>query len=227
GRGGALSTAGESPSPTLPPATARPAAGRSSTDRASMPSIRSSFCPGRMGSARPRAMVGIVLVSHSATLAAGVRELAAEMAGPDARREPAGGIEAPEPALGTDAVRVAEAIARADSGDGVLVLMDLGSAVLSAETALDLLTAEQRGRVVLCEAPLVEGAVAAAVAARLGAPLSGVGGGGRGGRAAAAGALHGRRVHRASAERESPPAAPAPAPPEEGLLLRLDIRNPL
>ena len=116
-------------------------------------------------------MVGIVIVSHSATLAAGVRELAAEMAGPDVRLELAGGIDAPEPALGTDAVRVAEAIARADSGDGVLVLMDLGSAVLSAETALDLLTAEQQGRVLLCEAPLVEGAVAAAVAARLGASL--------------------------------------------------------
>ena len=50
-------------------------------------------------------MVGIVIVSHSATLAAGVRELAAEMAGPDVRLELAGGIEEPEPALGTDAVR--------------------------------------------------------------------------------------------------------------------------
>ena len=126
-------------------------------------------------------MVGIVIVSHSATLAAGVRELAAEMAGPDVRLELAGGIDAPEPALGTDAVRVAEAIARADSGEGVLVLMDLGSAVLSAETALDLLTAEQQGRVLLCEAPLVEGAVAAAVAAKLGASLPEVAAEARGG----------------------------------------------
>jgi multiphosphoryl transfer protein len=165
-------------------------------------------------------MVGIVLVSHSATLAAGVRELAAEMAGPDVRLEPAGGIEAPEPALGTDAVRVAEAIARADSGDGVLVLMDLGSAVLSAETALDLLTAEQRGRVLLCEAPLVEGAVAAAVAARLGAPLPEVA-------AEARGALQGKAAHLGGGEPESPAAEPATAPPEEGLMLRLDIRNPL
>src|SRR5919198_5714797 len=111
-------------------------------------------------------MVGIVIVSHSETLAAGVRELAAEMAGPDVRIELAGGL-AEEGALGTDAVRVADAIGRADSGDGVLVLMDLGSAVLSAETALDLLTPEQQEQVLLCEAPLVEGAVAAAVAARL------------------------------------------------------------
>jgi phosphoenolpyruvate-protein phosphotransferase/dihydroxyacetone kinase phosphotransfer subunit len=165
-------------------------------------------------------MVGIVLVSHSATLAAGVRELAAEMAGPDVRLEPAGGIDAPEPALGTDAVRVAEAIGRADSGDGVLVLMDLGSAVLSAETALDLLTAEQQGRVLLCEAPLVEGAVAAAVAARLGAPLPEVAAEARGG-------LQGKAAHLGGGEPETSAAAPATAPPEEGLTLRLDIRNPL
>src|ERR1044072_5979422 len=116
-------------------------------------------------------MVGIVIVSHSATLAAGVHELASQMAGPEVRLELAGGIEAPEPALGTDAVRVAEAIGRADTGDGVVVLMDLGSAVLSAETALDLLPAHQRERVLLSEAPLVDGAVAAAASAGLGGSL--------------------------------------------------------
>src|ERR671934_309602 len=64
-------------------------------------------------------MVGIVIVSHSTTLAGGVRELAAEMSGPDVRIELAGGVEAPEPALGTDAVRVAEApeIPTGSSGD--------------------------------------------------------------------------------------------------------------
>ncbi|HEX6681143.1 MAG TPA: dihydroxyacetone kinase phosphoryl donor subunit DhaM [Gaiellaceae bacterium] len=125
-------------------------------------------------------MVGLVIVSHSGMLATGVRELAAEMAGPDVKIELAGGL-AEEGALGTDAVRVSEAIARADSGDGVLVLMDLGSAVLSAETALDLLAPEERDRVLLCEAPLVEGAVAAAVAARLGRPLPEVAAEARGG----------------------------------------------
>ena len=146
-------------------------------------------------------MVGIVIVSHSATLAAGVREVAAEMAGPDVRLELAGGIEAPEPALGTDATRVAEAIARADSGDGVIVLMDLGSAVLSAETALELLTEEQRKRVLLCEAPLVEGAVAAAVAARLGSSLQAVAAEARGG-------LQGKAAQLDTGE----PGAPAVAP---------------
>jgi phosphoenolpyruvate-protein phosphotransferase/dihydroxyacetone kinase phosphotransfer subunit len=164
-------------------------------------------------------MVGIVIVSHSETLATGVRELAAEMAGPDVKLEVAGGL-AEEGALGTDAVRVMEAIGRADSGDGVLVLMDLGSAVLSAETALDFLTPEQRARVLLCEAPLVEGAVAAAVAARLGEPLAEVANEARGG-------LQGKNAQLGAEE----PAPPAPAetsvPLEQGLTLRLEIRNPL
>ena len=164
-------------------------------------------------------MVGIVIVSHSNTLAAGVRELAAEMAGPDVKLELAGGL-AEEGALGTDAVRVMEAIGRADSGDGVLVLMDLGSAVLSAETALDFLTPEQRESVLLCEAPLVEGAVAAAVAARLGEPLAGVAKEARGG-------LQGKTAQLGAGEPAAPGPAGTSAPLEEGLTLRLDIRNPL
>jgi multiphosphoryl transfer protein len=126
-------------------------------------------------------VVGIVIVSHSAALAESVVELAREMGGPEVAVEPAGGVEAPEPALGTDAMRVLAAIERADSGDGVLVLMDLGSAVLSAEMALDLLPPDLRERVALSGAPLVEGAVAAAVTARAGAPLEQVAEEARGG----------------------------------------------
>jgi multiphosphoryl transfer protein len=165
-------------------------------------------------------MVGIVIVSHSATLAAGVRELAAQMAGPDVRLEVAGGIDAPEPALGTDAVRVAEAISRADTGDGVLVLMDLGSAVLSAETALDLLPADQQELVVLSEGPLVEGAVAAAVSARLGASLREVAAEARGG-------LEGKATQLGPGEPETPAPASPTAAQAEGLTLRLQIHNPL
>jgi multiphosphoryl transfer protein len=164
-------------------------------------------------------LVGIVIVSHSGTLAAGVRELAAEMAGPDVRIELAGGL-AEEGALGTDAVRVAEAIGRAGSGDGVLVLMDLGSAVLSAETALDLLAPEEREHVLLCEAPLVEGAVAAAVAARLGRPLAEVAGEARGG-------LQGKAAQLGAEGSEPAAATPAEAPAGDGVTLRLEIRNPL
>jgi phosphocarrier protein FPr len=71
--------------------------------------------------------------------------------------------------LGTDATAIADAVTAADSGDGVVVLMDLGSAVLSAETALELLDDDVRERVVLSPAPLVEGLVGAAVTAAAGA----------------------------------------------------------
>ena len=119
-------------------------------------------------------MVGIVIVSHSARLAEGVAELAVQTAGPDVRIGAAGGLDEPEGALGTDAAKVLRAIEEVWSGDGVLVLMDLGSAVLSAELAVDLLDEERRAAVLLTEAPLVEGAVAAAVAAGLGDPLGAV-----------------------------------------------------
>jgi len=117
-------------------------------------------------------MVGIVLVSHSAKLAAGLQDLVEQLAQGRAHVEAAGGVA--DGALGTDAAAIAEAIRRADQGEGVAVLMDLGSAVLSAETALDLLPADWRPRVALCDAPMVEGAVAAAVEASLGSPLAAV-----------------------------------------------------
>jgi phosphoenolpyruvate---glycerone phosphotransferase subunit DhaM len=115
--------------------------------------------------------VGLVVVSHSAKIAEGVVELAAQMAGGVAVR-PAGGAEGE---IGTDATLVAEAIQDADSGDGVLVLADLGSAVLSAQLAIDeLIDPAQRARVRIAEAPLVEGTVIAAVQASTGAPLDAV-----------------------------------------------------
>ena len=115
-------------------------------------------------------MVGIVVVSHSAMLAEGVVELARQMGGDELALEAAGGLE--DGTLGTDVERVRAAIERAMSSDGVLVLMDLGSALMSAEMAVELLEAD--GRVELSEAPFVEGAVAAAVAARGGASLDDV-----------------------------------------------------
>ncbi|WP_052668947.1 phosphoenolpyruvate--protein phosphotransferase [Nitriliruptor alkaliphilus] len=118
--------------------------------------------------------VGIVVVSHSAALAAAAGELAREMAGEDLRLALAGGVDDPDAPLGTDAVRVLAAIEEVDGDDGVLVLMDLGSAVLSAEMAVDLLPLGRADRVLLCDAPLVEGLVAAAVQATAGADLAGV-----------------------------------------------------
>ncbi|MDO8213507.1 phosphoenolpyruvate--protein phosphotransferase [Conexibacter sp. CPCC 206217] len=155
-------------------------------------------------------MVGIVLVSHSSRLALGVAELAREMGG-DVRLEAAGGMEpdaaGEEPPLGTDAARVMAAIEAADdgSGDGVLVLMDLGSAVLSAETALDLLDPDLAERVRLAAAPLVEGAVAAAVSAQSGASLEAVAAEARGG-------LAGKLAHLGE---EAPASAPPAAAQED------------
>ncbi|NEU78499.1 phosphoenolpyruvate--protein phosphotransferase [Nostoc sp. UIC 10630] len=114
------------------------------------------------------AAIGIVIVSHSKQLALGVRELAAQMVQGQVSIAVAAGIEDPENPLGTDPIQVYEAIASVFSDDGVLVLMDLGSALLSAEMAIEFLPEVQQQKVYLCEAPLVEGAVAAVVAAGAG-----------------------------------------------------------
>ena len=113
-------------------------------------------------------MVGLVIVSHSAKLAEGVAEMARGMAGPDVRLAATGGLALPDRPLGTDAELILQAVEQVYSDDGVVVLMDLGSAVLSAEMALEQLAPERRKRVFLSDAPLVEGALAAAVQARLG-----------------------------------------------------------
>ncbi|HKE99093.1 MAG TPA: dihydroxyacetone kinase phosphoryl donor subunit DhaM [Actinomycetes bacterium] len=113
--------------------------------------------------------VGLVVVSHSAGIAAGTVELARQMAG-EVRIEAAGGTD--DGGIGTDATLIARAIEAADSGQGVLVLVDLGSAVLSARMAIEeLISDDHRGRVRIAEAPLVEGAVIGAVQASVGASL--------------------------------------------------------
>ena len=117
--------------------------------------------------------VGIVVVSHSRALGNAAVELAAEVIGDvDVPIAVAAGLD--ETTLGTDAAAIATAIATSDRGAGVVVLMDLGSAVLSAELALDLLEdvgadPATRGRTVLSAGPLVEGLVVAAATASTGA----------------------------------------------------------
>jgi phosphoenolpyruvate-protein phosphotransferase/dihydroxyacetone kinase phosphotransfer subunit len=117
-------------------------------------------------------MIGLVIVSHSAKLSEGVCDLARQVAQGKVRIAAAGGAADPENPIGTDAFQVLQAIESVYSEDGVLVLMDLGSAVLSAETALELLGEARQSRVQLCAAPLVEGAVAAASLAAAGAGLA-------------------------------------------------------
>lgn len=114
-------------------------------------------------------MIGIVIVSHSPKIAEGVMELADQMTQQRVRVIPAGGVD--DNTIGTNAERIYDAIRRADSGDGVLVLLDLGSAVMSAQIAVEMLDEEARHSVQLSEAPLVEGAILAAVEASLGHDL--------------------------------------------------------
>ena len=117
-------------------------------------------------------MVGIVLISHSSGLAEGAAELVGQIAA-GARVVPAGGTD--DGRLGTSTERIAAAIATADTGDGVLLVPDMGSSVLSALALLADLDPESSGkRVRLADAPFVEGAVAAAVAASGGLDLTAV-----------------------------------------------------
>jgi phosphocarrier protein FPr len=135
--------------------------------------------------------VGLVVVSHSRPLARAAVALAQEMLhGKQIRIAVAAGLD--DTTFGTDAAQIVDAITAADQGAGVVVLMDLGSAVLSAELALELLDDDLRERVVLCPAPLVEGLVVAAVAAANGAESNEVA-------AEAAGALAGKVGHLGSA----------------------------
>jgi multiphosphoryl transfer protein len=131
--------------------------------------------------------VGLVVVSHSRALARAAVALAQEMLhGKQIRITIAAGLD--DTTFGTDAAQIVDAVTAADQGGGVVVLMDLGSAVLSAELALELLDDDVRERVVLCPAPLVEGLVVAAVAAAGGASREEVA-------AEAAGALAGKIGH--------------------------------
>jgi PTS hybrid protein len=119
-------------------------------------------------------MVGLVLVSHSATLVDGLREMVVQVAGDAIPVATAGGTD--DGRLGTSAPRIAAAIRSAiDAGASeTLVLLDLGSAALSLELATEELDDTERARVRISEAPLVEGAVLAAVQASIGASIDDV-----------------------------------------------------
>lgn len=115
--------------------------------------------------------MGLVLVSHSSTLVDGLREMVAQVAGDDVPVVTAGGTE--DGRLGTSAPRIAAALRTAlEAGaDDVVVLLDLGSAALSLELAIEELPDVDRTRVHISEAPLVEGSVLAAVQASVGASV--------------------------------------------------------
>lgn len=114
--------------------------------------------------------VGIVVVSHSPEVAEGTKKIAQQMAG-SVRIEAAGGTD--DGRIGTSFEKISRAVESANSGEGVAVLCDLGSAVMTAESVIEFADSES-GRAVLVDAPLVEGAVAAAVAAENGVDVDAV-----------------------------------------------------
>jgi phosphoenolpyruvate---glycerone phosphotransferase subunit DhaM len=119
---------------------------------------------------RRNGLVALVFVSHSAAIADGLAEVVSQVAGPDVAIFPAGG--GPDGSIGTDGAKVLRALREAAQGAGGVVLMDLGSSVLSVKAALGELDADERERLVAVDAPLVEGAVAAGVTASIGASVA-------------------------------------------------------
>lgn len=118
------------------------------------------------------AIVGIVVVSHSPKVAEGAIDMVRQMVGPEVPCAWTGGD--PAGGLGTDPVRIREAIERVWSEAGVAVLVDLGGAEMNAEMAIEMLTDGRGGRVRICKAPVVEGAVVAATEAAGGSALEAV-----------------------------------------------------
>ncbi|MBE6062331.1 MAG: PTS-dependent dihydroxyacetone kinase phosphotransferase subunit DhaM [Clostridium butyricum] len=114
-------------------------------------------------------MVGIVIVSHSRSLADGVKEVASQMA-TGVNIQVAGGTV--DGRLGTDIEKIKDAISRAYSNDGVIILFDLGSSMMNTEMAIEFLRENMRNNIIMLDAPLVEGAVVAAVDASIGRSLA-------------------------------------------------------
>ena len=115
-------------------------------------------------------MVGIVIVSHSQKVAEGIRDMALQMSKPEQKIIAAGGLDNNK--IGTDVMKISEAIITANTGDGVIVMVDLGSAVMSTDTALELFDSEMRDQVKIADAPILEGTISATVEASLGSSLA-------------------------------------------------------
>lgn len=113
--------------------------------------------------------VGIVIVSHSAKVAEGAADMVRQMVGDEVPLAYAGGNS--DGGLGTDVAAIMAAIDRAWSDAGVAIMVDLGGAETNSEMAIEMLDDDRRGRVVVCNAPIVEGAVIAAAEASGGSTL--------------------------------------------------------
>lgn len=116
-------------------------------------------------------MVGIVIVSHSEKLAESVIELSALMA-PETPMAAAGGME--DGGFGTSYEKITNAIDSVYSEDGVIVLMDLGSAVMTTEMVIEDMAMMDKTNIKMVDCPIVEGAISASVVAAGGAPIEDV-----------------------------------------------------
>jgi phosphocarrier protein FPr len=163
-------------------------------------------------------MIGIVVVSHSRPLARAAVALAGEMVPPEARPKIAVAAGLDDETFGTDAQAIADAIQEVDSADGVVVLTDLGSAILSAEMALELIHPAVADHTQLAAAPLIEGLVAAVVTAGGGADLEAV-------VAEANAGLAAKLDHLGAPAPGFAGAAPAAAAPAEALTTEIEITN--
>jgi dihydroxyacetone kinase phosphotransfer subunit len=114
-------------------------------------------------------MVGLVVVSHSQKIAEGAKELALQMA-QDAKIAACGGME--DGSIGTDMAKILEGIQEVYSEEGVVILVDLGSAVMSSEMAIEMM--ENSENIKIVDTPLVEGTIFGAVEASIGSPLENV-----------------------------------------------------
>ena len=161
-------------------------------------------------------MVGLVLVSHSQPLALALKDMVDRLYGGKVPVAVAAGADEGRE-LGTDATAIMAAVEGLDTPEGVLVLLDLGSALLSAELALDLLGEPMRARVTLCPAPLVEGAIAAAAQISIGAPLADV-------RAEAESALRQKQEQLAAPHPDDPPTAAPTAAPTDAAATSVELR---
>jgi dihydroxyacetone kinase phosphotransfer subunit len=114
-------------------------------------------------------MVGIVLVSHSVKIVEGTIELCQQMAQSEIKLINAGGTA--DGRIGTDTTKIMSAIEDANTGDGVVLIADIGSSVKSTQMALEFLDEEIREKIILADTPFVEGSIAAVVEASLGHDL--------------------------------------------------------
>lgn len=115
-------------------------------------------------------MIGIVVVSHSNKIAEGIVDICYQMVSQDVRIIPAGGTD--DGRIGTDPIKIKEAIQEAYDGDQVVVLGDIGSSLMNADMAMELLEEEIRNKTVILDTPIVEGSIGVAVQASISSDIN-------------------------------------------------------